>query len=88
MVDKIKKLFKTEYFWAFVTAGLFALIGFALAGAWPFGEYSVSCSDMRLQFLDLLTGFTQRLKSGGSPPAVCLSLMKALAQTFMLGQHI
>ena len=66
MVDKIKKLFKTEYFWAFVTAGLFALIGFALAGAWPFGEYSVSCSDMRLQFLDLLTGFTQRLKSGGS----------------------
>ena len=63
---KLKNIYKSEYFLSFAIAGLFALIGFAVWGAWPFGEYSVSCSDMRIQFLDLLTGFIRKLKNGES----------------------
>ncbi len=62
----LKKTFTTEYFLSFLTAALFALIGFALAGVWPFGEYSASCSDMRLQYLEMTSGLFNSLKKGAS----------------------
>ncbi|MBQ6554871.1 MAG: YfhO family protein, partial [Firmicutes bacterium] len=55
-----------EYITAFLLGIIIALIGFAAAGVYPFGEYAAVCSDMEQQFLDLTAGIFNNIKSGKS----------------------
>ena len=67
MGKQTKSILKNEYFLSFVLAALISLTSFALAGAWPFGEYSAACSDMRLQYLEMTSGLFNTVKSGIFP---------------------
>ena len=53
-----------EYLSAFFVSVIIALVGFAAAGVYPFGEYAAVCSDMEQQFLDLTAGLFNNIKSG------------------------
>ena len=61
------KILKNEYFLSFFIAVLIAAVSFAATGVWPFGEYSAACSDMKLQYLEVMSGYLELIKRGSSP---------------------
>lgn len=62
----MSKYLKNEYLNSFVLAVLIITVIYAVLGVYPFGAYTISCSDMQYQFLDLTAGIFNNIKSGKS----------------------
>lgn len=57
---------KREWLWAFIISVFIITTGFAFMGVYPFGKYTMCCSDMRYQFIELTAGIFNNIKAGKS----------------------